>query len=183
MDDFPWVYVAMILIAFVSWLHNRIKEVTEMRRQRMVKKKAAAEAARRERPLSRESMPSPFRPSPETRKPESRPVPGPEPEVELPRSFRELFEMIGQGGALSPDSPDSRTVVPPPLPEASEAPVESAKPATSPKKLSSKSHAGTSPTESGGLSRKGLSRVLRNRTTLRSALVLKEVLDSPVSLR
>ncbi len=44
MDDIPWHYVAMIFIVFVSWLYQRVQEMSAARRLRGAQKKAAAEA-------------------------------------------------------------------------------------------------------------------------------------------
>ena len=70
MDDFPWHYAAMIFIVFVSWLYQRLQEISASRRLRSAERKAAAEAARKERPLFQESRP-PLGPPP---------VPGPVPQ-------------------------------------------------------------------------------------------------------
>ncbi|MEM7601346.1 MAG: hypothetical protein AAF357_08005, partial [Verrucomicrobiota bacterium] len=77
MDDIPWLYVAMIFIAFVSWVHNRIQEAREYRRARKIEKEKAARSRRTAEP---ETFQSPYR---------EQSVPEGVEEVEKPKSFRE----------------------------------------------------------------------------------------------
>jgi hypothetical protein len=175
MDDFPWHYVAMIFIVFVSWLYQRIQEIAATRRLRSAERKAAAEAARKERPLFQESRPQLGPP----------PVPAPQPvpssptsspeEIPIPRSFRELFETIETLSNPSVKAPAPvQVTAPPPLPVA---PPEPERRLTSaPKPVVEVEPMAPHPAS-------GLSRVLRRRSSIRQALILKEVLDVPVSLR
>lgn len=175
MDDIPWHYVAMIFIVFVSWLYQRVQEISAARRLRGAQKKAAAEAARKERPVFQETRtlgsPPPM-PRP-AQAPTASPAPVPA-EIPIPKSFRELFETIETlSNPQAPPPVQRSSPPPPPLPvpavvETHPAPV--AKPKPEPKEPTS------SPVP-------GLARVLRHRKSLREALILKEVLDAPVSMR
>ncbi len=172
MDDFPWHYVAMIFIVFVSWLYRRIQEIVAARRLRSAGRKAAAEAARKERPLFQESRP-PLGPPPA---PPSQDVSPPAPPpLPIPRSFRELFETIetlANPGA-TPPAPVQTALIPsvPVVP-----PETGREPAPASKSAVASEPTAPHPTP-------GLSRVLGRRSSLRQALVLKEILDVPVSLR
>jgi hypothetical protein len=177
MDDFPWHYAAMIFIVFVSWLYQRLQEISASRRLRSAERKAAAEAARKERPLFQESRP-PLGPPP---------VPGPVPqpapaaptttpgEIAIPRSFREFFETIEtlSNPPVKTPAPLQETA-PPPLPVAPPEPEKRSNPVVKP-------IVEAKPTAPHPAS--GLSTVLRRRSSLRQALILKEILDVPVSLR
>jgi len=188
MDDFPWAYVVMIFIAFVSWVCNRIVEVAAARRVRAEKRRAAAEAAKKERPLPRESLPSPFRPSaaPSAPSPQAAPpalpqtpsLPVPTEETGVPRSFREFFEMLEKVS-----NPEARTA-PPSTPAPPPLPVPAAKPAPS-KPASEEPVKGfqKESLRSASTRKAGLTAVLRKRSSLRQSLILKEILDVPVSLR
>ena len=188
MEDFPWIYVAMIFIAFVSWLHQRIQEAAAARKIRSAQRKTAAEAARHERPLGGEFRPSagpPALPAPAPSRPTSIPepstprpaAPSPEAEIPVPRSLRELIQTLETLSNPPAETPEPRTVVaPPPLPVTpvvTEAPAPPPRPSVAPVP-----EAGTRPSPA-----TGLTGVLRRRGSLREALILKEVLDSPVSLR
>ena len=175
MDDFPWHYVAMIFIVFVSWLYQRIQEIAAARRLRSAERKAAAEAARKERPLFQETRPQLGPP----------PVPAPQPapasptptleEIPIPRSFREFFETIETLSNPPVKAPAPvQVTAPPPLPVISPEPEKRLTPAPKPVLE-------VEPTVPHPAS--GLSRVLRRRSALRQALILKEVLDVPVALR
>lgn len=173
MDDIPWHYVAMIFIVFVSWLYQRVQEISAARRLRGAQKKAAAEAARKERPVFQETrtLGSP----PPMPRPAPAPAPAPSPaEIPIPKSFRELFETIETlsnpqaSPAVQPSSPPPPPLPTPPVVETHPAPV--AKPKPDLKEIT------PSPAT-------GLARVLRHRNSLREALILKEVLDVPVSMR
>lgn len=174
MDDFPWHYVAMIFIVFVSWLYQRIQEIAAARRLRSAERKAAAEAARKERPLFQESRPqSGPPPVPEPQPVPSKPKPSLE-EIPIPRSFREFFETIETLSNPPAKAPAVQVTAPPPLPVAPPEPEKRSSPASKPiVKV-----AATSPHPASGLSG-----VLRRRSSLRQALILKEILDVPVSMR
>jgi len=177
MDDFPWHYAAMIFIVFVSWLYQRLQEISASRRLRSAERKAAAEAARKERPLFQESRPPLGQP------PVPDPVPQPAPaapttnpgEVAIPRSFREFFETIEtlSNPPVKTPAPVQETA-PPPLPVAPPEPEKRSNPVVKPI---------VAPKPTTPHATAGLSRVLRRRSSLRQALILKEILDVPVSLR
>lgn len=183
-DDIPWAYVAMIFIAFVSWAYGRIKEAAEIRRARAEAKRAAQEARNRAKPAP---APSPYRSPVPTAPPQSYPVPAPAPaELEAPKTFRELFEML-QEQAAPPPAPareKARPAAPPPLPAAAAEPAQSdtdllfygpgktVKPAPAMKVERVR-----------GKTSSNLNRILKNRGTLREALILKEILDTPVAMK
>lgn len=188
MEDFPWHFVAMIFIVFVSWVYQRVQEISAARRLRGAQKKAAAEATRRERPLARESRPlgaPPALPAPERAPsrpefPSTPPAPAPGAEIPVPRSLRELIQTLETLSNPPAEPPASRTVVaPPPLPSAPVVVQTTPSPVPTPvakARVEQKEERAPSPAS-------GLTSVLRRRGSLREALILKEVLDSPVSLR
>ena len=185
MEDVPWHYVAMIFIAFVSWLYSRIQEAAEARRRKAASRKAAAETRR----AGTQPPPSPYRPaprSPETRapsfpgprQPTSAPAPTQPAQATGPRTIREFNELereSAEGPAELDDEPwievaqparDPMPSAPPPLPVA-QRPAASAPPSpVAPR-------AGQSP----------LARTLAARGPLRQAVILKEILDDPIALR
>ncbi len=176
MEDFPWFYLVLILFAFVSWLHNRIREAVEYRRRRAEARREAAEARRSAKPSP---APSPYHrpvaePAPPSAPPRPAPRPAPTAEIpEAPRTFREFLELLREATEPEPESVERpATVAPPPLPTAAPAP----KPPN------------PAPVEAGTSSpsparRAGLVTALGRRGSLRQAIVLKEVLEEPVSLR
>lgn len=168
MDDIPWLYVAMIFIAFISWVHNRIQEAKEYRRARKIEKEKAARARRTTQPAEFES---PYR---------TDSVPDRVEEVEPQKSFREVFEDLERQFTEPEPAPD-RTPTPPPLPETEPAfdipvvahgPVKVAPPLPSTRKARNRRNT------SGNLLN-----TLRTGGNLKTALVLKEVLDKPKALR
>lgn len=193
-DDIPWAYVAMIFIAFASWVYGRLKEAAEIRRSRATTKRAAQEARNRAQPAP---PPSPYRSPMPTSVPERAPtppeipgpatVPAPVPAAgfETPKTFRELFEMLQEQAAPAPQE-EPRPDSPPPLP-VPVAPVQSeadrifygvgkaAKPA--------KPAPPVRVERIRGKTSSNLNRILKNRGTLREALILKEILDTPVAMK
>lgn len=173
MDDVPWLYVAMIFIAFVSWVVQRVREASEARRERIAERKAAERARRTTQAPEYES---PYR-SGRTA----------EPEPEPPRTFREVFQELERQMAGHEPEPEPTRVPPPlpPQPETTTAPpprVPSVLPRVSaapprPRKRKPRSAARKRETAN------ALGSVLRDRGSLRTALVLKEVLDRPRALR
>lgn len=172
MDDIPWLYVAMIFIAFLSWVHNRIQESKEHRRTRKIEKERAARARRTTAPPEFES---PYRPSSPPQKGE---------ESSAPKTFREVFEDLQREftepeAALEEPSP-SRIPVPPPLPAEPiyeqpvlpDGPVRIAPPLQGKKRRRGSRNTGTH-----------LIRTLRHGGKLKTALILKEVIDKPRALR
>ena len=186
-DDIPWAYVAMIFIAFVSWVYGRLKEAAEIKRTRAAAKRAAQEARNRAQPVP---PPSPYRspaptsaPAPAPTRP-AIPVPAPVPDagLETPKTFRELFEMLQEQAAPAPKE-TPRPYAPPPLPVPA-APVQSeadrifygpgkAEKVAEPPKVE----------RVRGKTSSNLNRILKNRGTLREALILKEILDTPVAMK
>ncbi|MDP4584888.1 MAG: hypothetical protein NWR21_02845 [Verrucomicrobiales bacterium] len=186
-DDIPWAYVAMIFIAFVSWVYGRLKEAAEIRRARAATKRAAQEARNRAQPAP---PPSPYRSPTPTSVPERAPtspeipVPAPVPAagIETPKTFRELFEMLQEQAAPAPIE-EPRPYAPPPLP-VPVAPVQSevdrifygpgkAEKVAAPLRVE----------RVRGKTSSNLNRILKNRGTLREALILKEILDTPVAMK
>lgn len=190
-DDIPWAYVAMIFIAFASWVYGRLKEAAEIRRSRATTKRAAQEARNRAQPAP---PPSPYRSPMPTSVPERAPtppeipgpatVPAPAPAagIETPKTFRELFEML-QEQAAPASIKEPRPYAPPPLP-VPVAPVQSevdrifygpgkAEKVAAPLKVE----------RVRGKTSSNLNRILKNRGTLREALILKEILDTPVAMK
>ena len=102
MDDIPVVPLAMVVIAFLGWLRNRLKENAEIRRASNQAKAEAARARRSTEP-SKQSYQTPYRDEPRR-----------EPVEEVPKTFRELFDEINAQKASAP----------PPLPTAKVARVE-----------------------------------------------------------
>lgn len=189
-DDIPWAYVAMIFIAFASWVYGRLKEAAEIRRARAAAKQAAQDARNRAQPAP---PPSPYR------SPAHTPVPAPAPTrpaipaaapvpaagIETPKTFRELFEMLQEQATPPPVAKgQARQAAPPPLPAERVEPVQSevdrifygpgkaAKPAP-PVRVE----------RIRGKTSSNLNRILKNRGTLREALILKEILDTPVAMK
>ena len=186
-EDIPWAYVAMIFIAFVSWVYGRLKEAAEIRRTRATAKRVAQKARNHAQPVA---APSPYR-SPEAVRPAAPPVPAPlsvptlPADAEPPKTFRELFEMLQEQAApVAEEIP--RFVPPPPLPapgktaEAIQAEIDRKfyGPATI-----DKSAPPPQVERLRGKTSSNLNRILKNRSTLREAMILKEMLDTPISIR
>ncbi|MDF1862720.1 MAG: hypothetical protein P1U87_21060, partial [Verrucomicrobiales bacterium] len=172
MDDVPWLYVAMIFIAFVSWVSNRIKEAAEYRRER----KAARAAASRSRQTSgAPEWDSPYRD---------------EPVEETPQTFTDIYREIEKQFT---EAAQPKTSSPPPLPEAAQSessdepmlgampelpdgPVKTAPPLTVQKVKRRKSRSDRNSSIS-------LVDSLRAGPRLRNAIILREVLDKPKALQ
>jgi len=186
-DEIPWHYVAMIFIAFASWVYGRLKEAAEIRRARAAAKQAKQDARNRAQPAP---PPSPYRPTAPAERPTvvaPAPVvpPAPAAEIEVPKTFRELFEMLQeQAAAPAPvQRGEARPPAPPPLPVASE-PFQSEEDRIfygpgKPKKIAPPVRV----ERVRGKTSSNLNRILKNRGTLREALILKEILDTPVAMR
>lgn len=175
MDDIPWLYVAMIFIAFLSWVHNRIQEAKEYRRARKIEKEKAARARRTTEPPE---FQSPYRG-------ESRPSATPvvvEEEAEPPKTFREVFqELERQFTEVEAPEPET-TRLPPPLPEPAPATYEQPALPTEPLVVAPPIAGKTSRKSSRNTGRY-LVKTLRDGGSLKTALLLKEVLDKPRALR
>ena len=78
MDDVPWIYVAMIFIAFISWLRGRLQDAAAVRRERAAERKAKERARRTTEP--------------EYESPYSARDRAPEPEA--PHTFTQIFKEI-----------------------------------------------------------------------------------------
>lgn len=199
MEDFPWLPVAMIFIAFVGWVRNRIQAVAESRRER-----------REERadPRPRARAATSVRTAPQRQPSSSGADTAPPP----PESLSEVFEHIRrnweeQDSPPPPEPPARQTeekVQPPPLPSSrrrdqpADAPVSSvpdesreiqdetaalgAIPAVSAEPPAQRSYRAAKFDKRSPVASR-LVRSLKDRDQLRSALLLKEILDSPVSLR
>lgn len=174
--DFPWIYVAMIFIAFISWVKSRLDEAAKIRQERAEAREAAKRAKRESKPVE---APSPYRPREATSRPTapaSVPVPVPTPTVPdmesrpVPTSFREFFEMVKEA-ATEPEP-----VAPPPLPKPSP-PVPAPVVAEVRRSVTASAPVATAAPAP------RTSRLLRSRAGLRDAMVLKEILDPPVSMR
>lgn len=186
-SDFPWVYVAMIFIAFVSWIRSRLQEAAEMRRVRALKKKAAQTERRSSTlpsPVSPYLHPSPQVPHSKAVALESTKLETPVPE--LPKTFRELFEVLQDQMIGQTEPPSAKQSAPPPLPvspapraevpvAATVVPLPEIKPP-----VTSRGHQGRKVARN---TSGDLSRMLKTRGTLREALIMKEILDTPVALR
>lgn len=176
MDDVPWLYVAMIFIAFVSWVSNRIKEAAEYRRER----KAARAAASR----SRQTSGAPEWDSPYRDEPVEDPV------EETPQTFTDIYREIEKQFT---EAAQQKTPTPPPLPEPAgtessdqpmlgampdlpDGPVQAAPPLTVQKVKRRKSRSDRNSSIS-------LVDSLRAGPRLRNAIILREVLDKPKALQ
>lgn len=196
MDDIPWIYVAMIFIAFISWVRTRIKEAAVLKRERTVQRKAREKARNT---ATATPPPSPYRsplyapdPAPATTSAATHRTTA-HVATETPQTFRELFEMLqGHAGAdnnplatVSAADPAAETA-PPPLP-APVAPVRTTQEEIDAIFYGTDNVAKVTPaakvvrTGSGGAT--NIKRMLSHRSSLREALVLKEILDKPVSIR
>jgi len=213
MEDqkFPWLYVAMIFIAFVSWIYNRIQEASAARRQAREPQEEEWETLDEYRP------PASAQPSPTATVPKQEPEP--------PQSLRDVFREIEKQMAeakrqqeeqSSPFPPPARApeppAVPPPLPSTARTPSPPATASRAPKRPSHASSAGQrtvdaeraagvipqsartarlAESQRRAYSHKrntrdtsdALCRILRNRRNLRVAFLLKEILDEPKALR
>ncbi len=175
MDDVPWIYVAMIFIAFISWLRGRLQDAAAVRRERAADRKAKERARRTTEP--------------EYESPYSARDRAPEPEV--PHTFTQIFKEIERqiNEAEEPPpppraEPQQRSAAPPPLPssEPSYQPTEIPVPVapSAPMQRRKKKRKVRVSTDSQVDS---LTASLSNGGKLRTALILKEVLDKPRALQ
>lgn len=193
-QDFPWHWVAMVVIGFISWIFSRIQEATAERQRvkelqrRRAENRDTAEPAAAPPPLPAQREPGPL-------------------DDLRDKSLRELIEALG--GAPQP-TPEPRQTTPPPRPAREKPQTRAAAAAKSPKqtppaapapslsaaeraaleRLQAAPKAGDATTSAGSKkgssSRRanaGLPALLRSPAGLRQAIVLKELLDKPVSLR
>lgn len=188
MDDVPWLYVAMIFIAFVSWVWNQIKDAAEARREIVAERKRA----QRKRNSTEPEYESPYRTAPgRENSGSSQPRTSPETVPEGPQSFRDIFREIERQlkqPEVEPEQPKS----PPPLPTTRtvreapavpEAPpaysfpteVPEIKPTPPLAKVRRKKKRGNRETSN------MLRGTLRDGAQLKNALILREVLGPPRS--
>ncbi|MDF1823894.1 MAG: hypothetical protein P1U68_04585 [Verrucomicrobiales bacterium] len=171
MDDVPWLYVAMIFIAFVSWVSNRIKEAAEYRRARKIEKEKAARARRTTAPPE---FQSPYRK-------QSPPTPS-APEAEPPKSFREVFkELERQFAKPAEETFRDKRPTPPPLPQTPEEPtIKQPQLPSGPLRVSPPMKMVK---RRGRRTSDSLIKTLQHGDKLKTALLLKEILDKPKALR
>ncbi|MCP5551314.1 MAG: hypothetical protein H7A53_10540 [Akkermansiaceae bacterium] len=179
-DDLrPWLYAAMIVIAFISWVFNKFQEATaEKRRAR----EEALHRSRRRAPSSpssiRDAAPPAQAPPPLPRRSESSAPAQP------PGSLEELLEAIG--GTRRPTSqPPSRAAattrrqsVPEPIAAKPKAPT---RPTLSQSEKEALDRLRSGKTSSTPRGRKG-SRLFPDIAAVRRAIIASEVLGKPKGL-
>ncbi|MCB1063827.1 MAG: hypothetical protein KDN20_13000 [Verrucomicrobiae bacterium] len=182
-DNPPWFYLAMVVIAFISWVFNRIQEATAERRR-------VKELKRRREEQEQDPYRSPQQSPPPVRRPQ------PQPADESGEMLRDLMEALGGAPKPAP-APAQRQA--PPLPKARVVSSQPKKPAPAPgaklsaaeraalERIQSSSAMATPPAtvavHRAGKSGAGLRKLLRSPGGMRQAVLLKEVLDTPVGLR
>lgn len=187
MDDIPWHLVAIIFITFAIWVRDRIREAAEWRRRRKAERKAK-EFARR----AANNPPQPKSPyladyDKEEEAEESAEATTWQPATTLKDLFPDLpqEEEPEEEEWIEPAAQQAYEEVetsksPPPLPGAlGNVDYEEIDPTipSEPLKLRRTTRfKGRKPTESIG-------HVLRNSDKLRTAILVKEILDKPVALR
>lgn len=178
--NIPWIYVAMVAIIFLRWLFTQFKKAATIRQDMREQQRRG----RRQPPPTIQRQQS----APSCGEVESQPQP--------PRTLQELFEQKRQEiieAQRQIENERERELeeerarsVPPPLPSRPEPEVER-EPVTSP----------IGETGIGGLGsvrpitalveprrgRNDISQLLSDSTSLRNAIILKEVLDSPKGLQ
>lgn len=173
MDDIPWIYVAMIFIAFISWLRGRIQEASETRRQRASERKAKQRARRTAEP----AYESPY----SARREEAVAQNNREPET-----FRDIFREIERQINTVEEEPgpalETQSFEPPPLPPPDTQPQEQTDPVSSVTLGSRVKRRRRKPSESPSQT-DSLASILGDRSHLRTALILSEVLDKPRALQ
>lgn len=175
--NIPWIYVAMVAIIFLRWLFTQFKKAATIR-QDMREKRGGRQSPP---PIQRQPTPS------------SGPAEG---DAGAPRTLQELFEQKRQEiieaqrqieRERERELEEERArAVPPPLPARPEFEVER-EPVTRPiggkgvgKLGSTRSIAAVVESRRG---RNQISRLLSDSTSLRNAIILKEILDSPKALK
>lgn len=177
MDDIPWIYVAMIFIAFISWLRGRIQDAAAVRRQRAADRKAKSRSRRTTEP----EYESPYSAKNRTSEPEA-------PQT-FTRILKEIESQINETEEPPPQpqprvEPQQGSAAPPPLPssEPSYQPTEIPVPVTpsAPVQRRKRARKFRVPNNSQVDS---LTASLSHGSKLRTALILKEVLDKPRALQ
>lgn len=175
MDDIPWIYVAMIFIAFISWLRGRIQDAAAVRRQRAADRKAKSRSRRTTEP----EYESPY--SAKTRAPE------PEAPQTFTRILKEIESQINEAEEPPPPprvEPQQGSAAPPPLPSSepsyqpTEIPVPVAPSASMQRRKKARKFRVPNNSQVDSLTAS-----LSHGSKLRTALILKEVLDKPRALQ
>ncbi len=194
-DSFPF-YLAMVVIAFISWVFKRIQEATAAR-QRGNELEARREEQQWEEDEEEETVTAPP-PLPRARRNPAQPGAG-----EPAEMIRELVAAMG-GGTTATRKAEQRQHRPEPVHEAADSHLGISQPtmAPNPEDLLSSSeravlerikrqealaddHFPSIGREHGrqGHRASGLPELLRSPGGLRQAIVLKELLDKPVTMR
>lgn len=176
--DTIWIYLAMVAILGLRWFFEQLKKGAERRRemreggyrrdQQYEQYEAEPQPTRTPPPIPTSNQPTP---QPETTQPS------------VPQTLQELFEQRRQEIAKAQrEAQRPAPQKPPPVEKPAPAPVAASKPKMSatPSEIEL-----NSPFSIGGSGKKSkskggyISKTLSNKNTLRSALVLKEVLGKP----
>lgn len=194
-DNIPWQYVALIIIAFITWLFNRIQEATaERRRIKELKRRREEQQATPAHGAADRPIHSPSRPA--------------EPEDSAEDILHDLFEALGGKPRTppplprqeEPERPRARSARPSVSASDSRRQSEPPKPVKAPEeRLSAAERAaldrvkqGATPVTSDLVAVKSRRRqgstqefrqLLRSQGGLRQAVVMKEILDPPLALR
>lgn len=185
--EFPWIYVAMMVVAFISWVFNRIQEATAAR-----KRNKETQRRRTESPIPERRASAGPPPLPRDRDIDS------EPTVEAPvvgERLRELMEALGAPPPQTAPEPIERT-----LPE--RAPKKTPEPAAKPSQpkapiLSAQERAAldrvkkreadpaydTRKQDDTGVAVAEIRKLVSSPGGLRKAVILREILDPPLALR
>lgn len=190
--DIPWHYVALVVIAFISWLFNRIQEATAERRRLHELRRRREEQKNAPQPTRRETSSSPP-PIPQGRRPATRH----EPEEKAEEILRDLFEALGGPPQEAPEPVRPRPEQPrerPKPPPITRKPVEETPQHPTEPVLSAAEKAALERVKTGragvsGVRRRtadsqaNFRRLLRSSGGLRQAVIVKEILDAPLALR
>ena len=184
-QEIPWTYVAIIFIAFVSWLWNRIREAAAYRRERLEQKRAAQRARRT---TEREEEVSPYRQPRRPTPPEPR-----EEEESVPNSLGDIYRRLEEQFLEEAAPPEPPRRSPPPLPgnEVAETssfrnprePAATSAPEPPATVVPSPSTPAPRPKRSSSTPSSRIKTMLSEGDNLRTALVLREILDKPRALR
>ncbi|MDF1740715.1 MAG: hypothetical protein P1U86_16255 [Verrucomicrobiales bacterium] len=174
MEDIPWLPLAMVFIAFLSWLRNRIVEAAEIRRARNAAKAEVARARRTTEP-AKPAYESPYR---DARSPEVV-------EEEIPRTFKELLDEIN----AQRTAPAAPPPLPPQVPKVEEVFDEADEPWGDGDEFGGIAAVPELPKVTPILRKKAvrkgrhpLAKTLSDGNQLRTALILKEILGPPKAL-
>ena len=178
-EDFPWLYVAMIVIAFISWILNRIQEFTNARKEAKERKERPEDVRRiRERQARTEEA---WLPEEEEIQPEPR-IPSPA-RTDPGEALRELYEALG--GPPAEQAPQRPRTTPPPIRRKAKA-VDAATaterkpiaiPRPSPAAQQRPEPASVRKSRNSDSQRAKL--LLKSRSGLRQAMILKEIFGDP----